>query len=304
MSQLPLCFSAEVADAISDGQPIVALESTVITHGLPRPLNLEVAQALEQDVRAEGAVPATICLQGGQIKVGLTADELFALAEAEDVVKASTRDLAYVLATENTASTTVAATMHCARLAGISMFATGGIGGVHRGASDTFDISADLLELARTPVNVVCAGCKSILDLEKTLEFLETQAVPVIGYGQQQLPAFYSRESHLQLTMRVDSPKEAAEVITQQRALQLTSGILITNPVPKAQALAFTEVEQLIEHALDLARQQRITGKATTPFLLQTLAELGGRQITDANIALIRNNATVAAKIARALCGA
>ena len=299
--KLPLVVSEEIKQALSAGQAIVALESTLITHGLPKPMNLEVALALENDIRTANAIPATICLIDGAIKVGLSADELAALAESNESIKASTRDLAYALASKKTAGTTVAATMHCAKLAGIDIFATGGIGGVHRGVTETFDISTDLIELARTPVNVVCSGCKNILDIEMTLEFLETHAVPVVAFGQQKFPAFYARESYLQAPMSVTTVAEAAAMIRQQRALGLNSSVVIANPVPKGQALPFDDIEQLIEQALTEAKQQHITGKATTPFLLQTLVRLGGSTVTDANIALLRNNARLAAEIAREL---
>jgi pseudouridine-5'-phosphate glycosidase len=288
----------EVAEALAASRPVVALESTVISHGLPRPHNLETARKMEAAVRAEGAVPATIGLLDGRLIVGLTRAEIELLATAEHVAKVSRRDLASVLNSRKPGATTVAATMIIAAQAGIRVFATGGIGGVHRGAQNTFDISADLPELARTPVAVVCSGAKVILDLPRTLEVLETLGVPVVGYGTSQFPAFYVQESGLALDSRVDTPQEAARIIALQWALSVNSGIVFCNPPSAASALPRQMVESLIEAALSSAGVAGIQGKAVTPYLLDHLAKASGGQTLATNIALLVNNARVAAQIA------
>ena len=298
---LPLTFSPEVAEASAAGAPIVALESTIITHGMPFPQNLETARRVEDTVRAAGAVPATIAVMGGAIHAGLDAATLETLARTPDALKLSRADLAACLAAGRTGATTVAATMICAHLAGIEVFATGGIGGVHRGAEDSFDISADLHELAQTPVTVVAAGAKAILDLPKTLEVLETLGVPVIAYGQDEFPAFWSRSSGLPAPLRMDSAAEIAAAHALKARLGLKGGQLVANPIPEADELPRAVILPHIEAALAEADAKGIAAKAVTPFLLQRVYELtGGRSLT-ANIALVLNNARLAAGIARAL---
>jgi pseudouridylate synthase len=288
----------EIADALAAGRPVVALESTVISHGLPRPHNLETARKMDAAVRDEGAVPGTIGLLEGRLIIGLSRTEIEFLAGAERIAKVSRRDLAAVLNSRQPGATTVAATMIIAAQAGICIFATGGIGGVHRSAQNTFDISADLPELARTPVAVVCSGAKVILDLPRTLELLETLGVPVVGYGTSEFPAFYVRESGLALDARVDAPLEAAKLIALHGALGLTSGIVICNPPPAANSLPRKQVESLIEAALNSAEAAGIQGKAVTPYLLDHLAKASGGKTLQTNIALLINNARVAAQIA------
>ena len=293
--------SPEVRDALAAGRPVVALESTIITHGMPYPANLETARAVEAIVRAEGAVPATIAVIGGRIKVGLSEEALDRFGSAKTVVKASRRDLAAAIVAKADASTTVAATMAVAARAGIAIFATGGIGGVHRGAETTFDISADLVELSRTPVTVVSAGCKSILDIAKTLEFLETQSVPVVGYGTDEFPAFFARSSGFKLDHRFDTPEEIAALIGTERRLGSTSGILVANPIPQADALDAKEMEAEISVALREAEKAGVGQKDVTPFILQRLHAASGGRTLGPNIALIKNNAALGAKIAAAL---
>lgn len=290
-----------VAEAIDAGGAVVALESTVIAHGLPRPANVEVARAMEDAIRAEGATPATIAVMDGEIIVGLSNAEIERLGAEEHVLKASRRDIAPALATRRTAATTVAGTLACAALAGIRVFATGGIGGVHRGAEHTFDISADLIELSRAPVVTVCAGAKAILDLPLTLEYLETHGVPVIGVQTDELPAFYSRRSGLRVSHRAESAEEVAAIASAQWASGLGGGLLATCPIPAERELAGERVELAIAQALSEAAEQRIHGPATTPFLLARLAELTGGESVVANRALLLNNATWGARIAVAL---
>ena len=296
-----LSIGAEARDALGAGRPVVALESTIITHGMPYPANLETARAVEAVVRDNGAVPATIAVLDGKLVAGMDGATLERLATATGVVKASRRDLAAVLSTGGSAGTTVAATMIVAKLAGIPIFATGGIGGVHRGAEDTFDISADLLELAQTPVTVVCAGAKSILDLPKTLEVLETHGVPVLGYGSDEFPAFFSRTSGHNVDHRFDTPEALARVIGTQRALGLGTGLLVTNPIPLADAIDSATIDPHIAAAVAEAERDGIGRKELTPFLLQRILELTGGRSLEANIALVKNNATLAAKVAVAL---
>jgi pseudouridine-5'-phosphate glycosidase len=291
----------QVAAALQKGAPVVALESTIIAHGLPWPDNLQCAQRLEQTIRAGGAVPATIGISRGRIRIGLDERELEHFARADNIIKVSRRDLAVVLARGLDGATTVAGTMICAHLAGIRVFATGGIGGVHRGAQNSMDVSADLTELGRTPVAVVCAGAKSSLDLPKTLEVLETQGVPVLGFGSGEFPAFYLHSSGLPVDYRVDTAAEVAGIIATQQQQQLTSGLLIGVPIPQHQALAADEVERWIAQALAEAEQQGVSGKAITPFLLARIATLSDGRALQANLALVDNNARVAADIACSL---
>jgi pseudouridine-5'-phosphate glycosidase len=294
----------EVREALAAGRPVVALESTIITHGMPAPRNLETARAVEAAVRAGGAVPATIALLDGRISIGLDAEDLERLAgaaqSASGVAKASRADLPAVLASGGPGSTTVAATMICAELAGIRVFATGGIGGVHRGAETSFDVSADLQELARTPVAVVCAGAKAILDLAKTLEVLETLGVPVIGYGCDDLPAFYSRTSGLAVPLRRDTAAEIAAVMAAKWELGLGGGLVIANPITAAAEIPAAKIAAHIEAALQEAAAGGVQGKAVTPFLLARLEALTGGASLEANVALVLNNARLAAEIAGA----
>ncbi len=300
MTITPL-LAPEVAAAQADGRPIVALESTIITHGMPWPQNLETARRVEAEVRAAGAVPATIAVIGGTLHAGLTETQLEALAKAQDVAKLSRADLAACLATGGTGATTVAATMIGARLAGIEVFATGGIGGAHRGAETSFDISADLRELSQTPVTVVAAGAKAILDLPKTLEILETLGVPVITVGQDDFPAFWSRNSGLRSPLRMDTPLEIARAHRMRAALGLSGGQLVANPIPHAAEIPREIIMPLIETALADAEAAGIAAKAVTPFLLSRIYELTGGRSLEANIALVLNNARLAAEIASAL---
>jgi len=286
----------EVRDALGAGAPVVALESTIITHGMPAPRNLETARAVEAAVG--GAVPATIAILDGRISVGLDAEDLERLAAEKDVAKGSRADLPAVLAGGGAGATTVAATMICADLAGIRVFATGGIGGVHRGAEQSFDVSADLQELGRTPVAVVCAGAKAILDLPKTLEVLETLGVPVIGYGTDDLPAFYSRSCGLKAPLRCDTAAAIAAVMAAKWELGLGGGVVIANPVPEGHDIPAAAIGTHIDAALAEAAAQGIQGKAVTPFLLARLEQLTGGASLDANVALVLNNARLAAAIA------
>jgi pseudouridine-5'-phosphate glycosidase len=290
-----LIVAEEVADALSAGRPVVALESTIISHGMPYPQNLSTAVEVEGVVRDHGAVPATVALVDGRVRVGLAAPELERLAQGE-VAKASRRDLAPLSAAKATAGTTVAATMHLAHIAGIAVFATGGIGGVHRGAELSFDVSADLVELGRTPVAVVCAGAKAILDLPKTLEVLETQGVPVVGYRTAELPAFWSATSGLPLEHRVDSPAELAALILAHRDLG-GAGVLVANPIPPGDALPAAQVEAWIAEAVARAHREGIAGAEVTPFLLARINDLASGRSLIANVALVRNNAALAAEV-------
>lgn len=290
-----------VAAALRAGLPVVALESTVIAHGLPRPANVQIARAMEDAIRAEGAMPATIAVMDGEIVVGLNAAEIERLGAEEHVLKASRRDIAVALATRATAATTVAGTLACAALAGIRVFATGGVGGVHRGAERSFDISADLIELSRSPVVTVCAGAKAILDLPLTLEYLETHGVPVIGMRTDELPAFYSRSSGLRAPHRAESAEEVAAIANAQWRSGLGGGVLVTCPIPPEHELPAARVEEAIARALREAEERNVRGAATTPFLLARLAELTGGESVAANQSLLLNNATWGARIAVAL---
>ena len=290
--------SPEIRAAQASGRPIVALESTIITHGMPWPHNAETALSVEQAVREAGAIPATIAVTEGRIRIGMTPQEIEKLAQTPDVAKLSRADLAACLATGGTGSTTVAATMICAARAGIAVFATGGIGGVHRGASDTFDISADLTELSQTPVTVVCAGAKAILDIPKTLETLETLGVPVIAFGQDAFPAFWSADSGLPAPLRMDCPTRIARAHQMRAALGLPGGQLVGNPIPQDAEIPRETLEPLIAAAQSEATDQGITGKAVTPFLLRRISELTSGASLTANVALIHANARLAARIA------
>jgi pseudouridine-5'-phosphate glycosidase len=297
--QLELSIHPEIKTALAENEAVVALESTLISHGFPRPENTEIARAIEAEVRRHGAVPATIAILDGKITVGLTSDQLETLGSAENVRKCSRRDLPIAVARRETGATTVAGTMIVARWAGIRVFATGGIGGVHR--DHPFDESADLLELGRTPVTVVCAGAKAILDLPLTLEVLETQGVPVIGYQTDELPAFYSRSSGLPVDLRVDTPQEIVDIIRAREAMALEGGTLVTVPVPAEAEWPAEEAQAVIAQALADAERAGITGKAVTPYLLQQVSNLSRERSKKANIALLLNNARVAAQIARTL---
>ncbi|MDB0053137.1 pseudouridine-5'-phosphate glycosidase [Ascidiaceihabitans sp.] len=293
--------SVEVAKAQAEGTPIVALESTIITHGMPYPQNLEVARQVEADVRAAGAIPATMAVLNGTLRAGLDNAELETLAKAKDVAKLSRADMAACIATGGTGATTVAATMIAARLAGIHVFATGGIGGVHKGAELSFDISADLMELAQTPVTVVAAGAKAILDIPKTLEVLETQGVPVIAYGQDDIPAFWSRESGLPAPLRMDDPAQIAAAHRLRVKMGVPGGQLIVNPIPKDAEISAEVLAPIIARAQADADAFGIAGKGVTPYLLQRIFELTEGKSLEANIALVRNNAKLAAGIAQHL---
>jgi pseudouridine-5'-phosphate glycosidase len=297
----PLKITPEVSDALAEKRPVVALESTIITHGMPWPQNLEMAQRVEDTVREAGATPATIAVIDGTLHIGLEAERLEALAQARHVAKLSRADMAACMARGGTGATTVAATMIGARMAGIAVFATGGIGGVHQGAESSFDVSADLQELAQTAVTVVAAGAKAILDLPKTLEVLETLGVPVIAYGQSALPAFWSRDAGLAAPLRMDSATEIAAAHAMRAALGLPGGQLVANPIPAEAEIPRDEMRPVITRATEDAARHGIAGKALTPYLLQRIFELTeGRSLT-ANIALVLNNARLAAEIARAL---
>jgi len=296
-------MTLEVAEALRVGDAVVALESTIITHGMPFPANRDTALEVEQVVRDHGATPATIAIVNGEIYLGLGDEALEELSTAKDVVKASSRDLAAVMARGGSAGTTVSATMRIAELAGIDIFATGGVGGVHRGAEATFDISADLTELGNTGTAVVCAGVKSILDIPKTLEFLETQRVPVIAYGTDDFPAFYTRSSGLKADHRMDSVEDIARAMLLHKKLGSGTGLLIANPIPEADALDPAVIDKTIAAAVKEAEQKGISRKALTPFLLQRIFEMSDGVSLKANIALVKNNAKVAAQIGVALAG-
>ena len=292
-------LSQEVKEALKNNSPVVALESTIITHGMPYPDNVAMARSVEDDIRAAGATPATIAVLNGQLHVGLNADQIEALSTATAPLKLSRADMALAMVGGKTGGTTVAGTMIAASLAGISVFATGGIGGVHRGAELSFDISADLQELAQTPVTVVAAGAKAILDLPKTLEVLETFGVPVIAYGQDELPAFWSRTSGLKAPLRLDHPEEIAKAHHMRAQLGLSGGQLIANPIPKEDEIPRDVLTPLIEKAIREAEAKAITAKEVTPFLLKTILDLTKGKSLVANKALVRNNARLAAEIAK-----
>lgn len=294
-----LAIADEVARALDAGEAVVALESTIISHGMPYPQNVETALEVAQTIRDNGAIPATIAVQGGQLKVGLSGEEITHLGKlGQQVIKTSRRDLPFVVARKEDGATTVAATMIIAAMAGIRIFATGGIGGVHRGVEETLDVSADLEELARSNVAVVCAGIKSVLDIVRTLEYLETKGVPVVGYQTDTLPAFYTHSSGHPVDYRVDEVAEIVHALRTKWSMGLEGGMVIANPIPKEHALDEDEVETVIADALAEMKNEKITGKDATPFLLQRIAERTGGQSLEANIQLVLNNARLAAKIA------
>lgn len=293
-----LSISDEIATALKEGKPVVALESTILSHGMPYPENVEFAHKVEEVVRGKGAIPATTAIIGGKLKVGLTKEELEIMCKAENVGKVSRRDVAVYLATNKTGATTVATTMLIASLAGIRIFATGGIGGVHRGAQETMDISADLQELAHTPVCVIGAGCKSILDIGLTLEYLETFGVPVLGYKTDDFPAFYSKKSGFKVDFNCDSAETVAKILKTKWDLGLEGGALVGNPIPDEYALPFEDMEKVINKALDMAKKDNIHGKATTPYLLAHIKDLTDGVSFASNLQLAYNNAAVASEIA------
>lgn len=296
-------IAPEVEEALRAGRPVVALESTIISHGMPYPQNVETAMKVEETIRNCGATPATIAVIKGKMKAGCSADEIEYLGKkGVEVTKCSRRDMPVILARGMDGATTVTTTMLIAHLAGIRVFATGGIGGVHRGAEKTMDISADLEELASTPVMVVCAGAKSILDLGLTLEYLETKGVPVLGYGTKELPAFYTRKSGFEVDYRVDTPEELAKIYLMQRRLNMPNGILVTNPIPEEYSMDKAVIDKAIEEALEDAKNRGIHGKETTPFLLAKIKEITGGDSLDSNIQLVLNNARLASETAKELC--
>ena len=298
-----LQVNPEVAQAVAQGKPVVALESTIISHGMPYPQNVETALAVEKIIRDNGAVPATIAILGGKLVAGLTPEQIeYFGKKGQAIAKASRRDLAVLCAKGEDGATTVATTMLIAHMAGIRIFATGGIGGVHRGAETTMDISADLEELAHTPVMVVCAGAKSILDLGLTLEYLETHGVPVLGYGTKELPAFYTRTSGFSVDYRLDTPEELAKAFLAQNQMGLGGGMLVTNPISEANSMDPAVINGAIDQAIAQCNEQGIHGKATTPFLLAKVAEITGGDSLAANIQLVFNNAKLAAQVACAYC--
>ena len=303
MNNTYLSISPEVQEALKAGKPVVALESTIISHGMPYPQNVETALKVEQTIRENGAVPATIAIIGGQLKAGCTPEEIEYLGKkGQAVIKASRRDLPVLIARKADGATTVTTTMIIAAMAGIRVFATGGIGGVHRGAQQTFDISADLEELAQTPVMVVCAGAKSILDLGLTLEYLETKGVPVIGFGTEELPAFYTRHSGFKVDYRIDTPEELAAAFKAKIDCGLKGGMLVTNPIPEEFSMPKEVIDKAIDQALREMDEAGIQGKQCTPFLLARVKDLTGGESLASNIQLVLNNARLAAKTAKALC--
>lgn len=298
-----LDIAPEVAEALKNNRPVVALESTIISHGMPYPQNFETALQVEQLIRDEGAVPATIAVIGGRLKAGCSKEEIEHLGQkGYSITKASRRDLPVLVAKKQDGACTVTTTMMIAHMAGISVFATGGIGGVHRGAETTMDISADLEELAHTPVMVICAGAKSILNLGLTLEYLETKGVPVIGFGTEELPAFYTRCSGFSVDYRMDTPEELAAAFAVQREMGLQTGMLVTNPIPEAYSMDKVVIDRAIDEAIEEANALGIHGKATTPFLLSKIKDITGGDSLDSNIQLVYNNARLAAHTAAALC--
>lgn len=298
-----LDITPEVKDALLNNKPVVALESTIISHGMPYPQNVETAVKVEEIIRSKGAVPATIAILNGKLKVGLTSEELDYLGKTGiDVIKTSRRDIPFITAKKLDGATTVASTMIIASLAGIKVFATGGIGGVHRGAESTFDISADLQELANTDVAVICAGAKSILDIGLTLEYLETNGVPVIGYQTEELPAFYTRKSGFKVDYKLDQPKEIAEVLKDKWNMDLRGGVVIANPIPEEYSMDYDTITKAIEDAVAEAEVKGIKGKDSTPFLLGKIKDITDGTSLDANIQLVYNNARLAAEIAVDYC--
>ena len=294
-------YSDEVKKAMEEGRPVVALESTIISHGMPYPQNIETAKACEEIIRENGAVPATTAIIGGKIKIGLSDEELEFMATSKDIIKASRRDFAYIVSQGLNGATTVASTIIASRLAGIKIFVTGGLGGVHRHAEVTFDISRDLEELAANDIMIVCAGCKSILDIGLTLEYLETKGVPVFGYQTDYMPAFFTRKSEFKVDYNIKNPKEAAEAAKAQWELGLQGGILLTNPIPESDSMDEEKINTAIEKALVEAEEKGIHGKETTPFLLSKVLEVTEGKSLEANIALVKNNARLGAEVAKYL---
>lgn len=294
-------YSDEVKKAMEEGKPVVALESTIISHGMPYPQNIETAKACEEIIRENRAVPATTAIIGGKIKIGLSEEELEFMATSKDIIKASRRDFAYIVSRGLNGATTVASTIIASRLAGIKIFVTGGLGGVHRHAETTFDISRDLDELASNDIMIVCAGCKSILDIGLTLEYLETKGVPVFGYQTDYMPAFFTRKSEFKVDYNIKTPKEAAEAANTQWDLGLTGGILLTNPIPESDSMDEDKINKAIETALVEAEKKGIHGKETTPFLLSKVLEVTEGKSLEANIALVKNNARLGAEVAKYL---
>ena len=293
-----LDVNPEVVKALEEGRPVVALESTIIAHGMPYPKNVETALAVEEVIRANGAVPATIGILSGRIKIGLTKEEIEYMAHAENVLKVSRRDLPLAISKKMDGATTVAGTMIAAHMAGIKLFVTGGIGGVHRGAGESFDISADLEELKMTDVTVVCAGAKAILDIPATMEYLETAGVPVIAYGTDEIPAFYSRKSGVSAICRLDSPEEIGALISMKEELGLKGGVLVTCPIPEKDEIPAEEINVVIDKAIEEAEEKGIKGKESTPFLLSKVKDLTEGRSLEANIQLVLNNAEIGARIA------
>lgn len=293
-----LDINPEVEKALKEGKPVVALESTIISHGMPYPKNVETALETERIVRENGSIPATIAILKGRLKVGLTREEIEYLGKGKDVIKTSRRDIPFIIAKGADGATTVASTMIIAALAGVKVFVTGGIGGVHRGAQETFDISADLQELAHTNVAVVCAGAKSILDIGLTLEYLETFGVPVVGFGTEEMPAFYTRKSGFNVDYRVDAPEDVAAALKTKWDLGLNGGMIIANPIPEKNQMDYDTINNAIESALKEAKEKGIKGKETTPFLLAKVKEITGGDSLESNIQLVYNNARVGSKIA------
>lgn len=294
-------YSDEVKKAMEEGKPVVALESTIISHGMPYPQNIETAKACEEIIRENGAVPATTAIIGGKIKIGLSDEELEFMATSKDIIKASRRDFAYIVSQGLNGATTVASTIIASRLAGIKIFVTGGLGGVHRHAEVTFDISRDLEELAANDIMIVCAGCKSILDIGLTLEYLETKGVPVFGYQTDYMPAFFTRKSEFKVDYNIKNPREAAEAAKAQWELGLQGGILLTNPIPESDSMDEEKINSAIEKALVEAEEKGIHGKETTPFLLSKVLEVTEGKSLEANIALVKNNARLGAEVAKYL---
>lgn len=290
----------EVLEALNSNQPIVALESTIISHGMPYPENVQMAKKVEEIIRSEGAIPATIAIMDGKIKVGLSDIDLETLAKASSVTKVSRRDLAIVLANKTLGATTVASTMICAKMAGIKFFVTGGIGGIHRGYEETLDVSADLDELAQTDVTVICAGAKAILDLPRTMEYLETKGVSVIGYQTKVLPAFYTRESNIPLLHSVTTPEELAKIVLTKEELHIGNGLLVVNPIPEADSLDANYINSIIDQAIKDSVKEHIFGKDVTPYLLKKIVEETKGESLKANLELVYNNAKIGAKIAKA----
>jgi len=295
-----LSIKEEVKEALAQNKPVVALESTIISHGMPYPQNVEMAKKVEQIVRDNGAVPATIAIMDGKIKIGLTDEDLETLANAKEVAKVSRRDLAKIVANKSLGATTVASTMICAEMAGIKFFVTGGIGGVHRGYEHTLDVSADLEELSQTNVNVICAGAKAILDLPRTMEYLETKGVTVVGFQTDVLPAFYTRTSNIKLHHKVETEAELAQMIYTKDQLGLKAGVLIANPIPKADSLDANYINNIIDEAIKQSVKDHVEGKDVTPYLLKKIVEETKGKSLEANLALVYNNAKVGAKLAKA----